>query len=100
MHHIELLNTEEDRMKLGIGWQGIVYELESLLSSKYFLEFFIVFEISIRNEIILRNRLHVDVYLWVLFYFTCKIQEREDFCQKKKTRSTTAVEPQHLKVKK
>ena len=84
MHHIELLNTEEDRMKLGIGWQGIVYELEGLLSSKYFLEFFIVFEISIRNEIILRNRLHVDVYLWVLFYFTCKIQEREDFCQKKK----------------
>ena len=84
MHHIELLNTEEDRMKLGIGWQGIVYELEGLLSSKYFLEFFIIFEISIRNEIILRNRLHVDVYLWVLFYFTCKIQEREDFCQKKK----------------
>ena len=70
-------------MKLGVGWQGIVYELEGLLSSKYFLEFFIVFEISIRNEIILRNRLHVDVYLWVLFYFTCKIQEREDFCQKK-----------------
>ena len=86
-------------MKLGKGWQGIVYELEGLLSSKYFLEFFIIFEISIRNEIILRNKLHVDVYVYVLFYFTCKIQEREDVCQKK-TRSTTVVDPQHLKVKK
>ena len=86
-------------MKLGKGWQGIVYELEGLLSSKYFLEFFIIFEISIRNEIILRNKLHVDVYVYVLFYFTCKIQEREDVCQKK-TRSTTVVDPQHLQVKK